>query len=95
MTRPHDDEPAERETDALSPRERQVASLVARGLTNREIAAELVIAERTADTQVSNVLSKLGLRTRAQIAAWATEQDRVLRVWMPPGLESSVGTTST
>jgi ATP/maltotriose-dependent transcriptional regulator MalT len=59
----------------LSPREREVAVLVARGLTNREIAAELVIAERTADTHVSSVLDKLGARTRSQIAAWVVEHD--------------------
>jgi DNA-binding NarL/FixJ family response regulator len=52
-----------------------VAALVASGLTNREIAAMLVIAERTADTHVSNVLGKLGLRTRSQIAAWAVQND--------------------
>jgi len=57
----------------LTPREREVAALVARGLTNREIAAELVIAERTADTHVSNLLGKLGMKTRSQIAAWAVE----------------------
>src|SRR5207302_11257680 len=66
-----DDDPAKRESDVLSPRERQVAHLVARGLTNREIAVELVIAERTADTHVSNILNKLDLSSRAQLAAWA------------------------
>jgi predicted ATPase/DNA-binding CsgD family transcriptional regulator len=63
--------------DLLSPREREVAGLVAHGLTNREIAAELVIAERTADTHVSNVLGKLGLKTRSQIAVWVAEHDRL------------------
>jgi non-specific serine/threonine protein kinase len=55
----------------LSRREREIATLVARGLTNRAIAEQLVIAERTAETHVSNILGKLGLETRAQIAAWA------------------------
>jgi predicted ATPase/DNA-binding CsgD family transcriptional regulator len=72
-------DPAADETDRspipLTPREREVAALVANGLTNREIAAMLVIAERTADTHVSNLLGKLGMRTRSQIAAWAVEND--------------------
>jgi predicted ATPase/DNA-binding SARP family transcriptional activator/DNA-binding CsgD family transcriptional regulator len=55
----------------VSRREREVVALIARGLTNRQIAEELTIAERTADTHVSNILSKLGLTSRAQIAAWA------------------------
>jgi predicted ATPase/DNA-binding CsgD family transcriptional regulator len=59
----------------VTAREREVAVLVARGLTNREIAAELVIAERTADTHVSNLLGKLGAKTRSQIAAWVVEHD--------------------
>ena len=43
-------------------------------MTNREIADTLVIAERTADTHVENILNKLGLVSRTQIAAWAVEQ---------------------
>jgi DNA-binding CsgD family transcriptional regulator len=54
----------------LTPREREVALLVARGLTNREIAAALVITERTAETHVEHILGKLGFRARAQIATW-------------------------
>ncbi len=57
----------------LTSRERQVELLVARGLSNPQIARELVIGERTAQTHVGNILSKLGLSTRAQIAAWVTE----------------------
>ena len=57
----------------LTPRERDVALLVARGLTNRQIASELSISERTSASHVSNILKKLGLKSRAQIAAWATE----------------------
>ncbi len=58
----------------LSVREQEVAVLVARGLTNKEIANKLVISERTAATHVAHILDKLGLRTRAQIAAWAAER---------------------
>jgi DNA-binding CsgD family transcriptional regulator/tetratricopeptide (TPR) repeat protein len=55
----------------LTHREREIAVLIARGLTNRVIAEQLIIAERTAEAHVSNILGKLGLETRAQIAAWA------------------------
>ncbi|RVW06077.1 ATP-binding protein [Rhodococcus spongiicola] len=58
----------------LTRRERQVADLVARGLTNREIAETLVIAQRTAEGHVERVLSKLGFGSRTQIAAWVAEQ---------------------
>ena len=56
--------------DPLSPRERQIAGLVADGLSNREIAARLVISERTAQNHVQHILGKLGFANRAQIAAW-------------------------
>lgn len=55
----------------LTARESEVAMLISRGLTNREIAAALVIAERTAEAHVTHVLTKLGLRSRTQIALWA------------------------
>jgi non-specific serine/threonine protein kinase len=57
----------------LTPREREVAVLIARGLSNREIAQALVITRRTADTHVMNILTKLELHARAQVAAWAVE----------------------
>ena len=57
----------------LTPREREVAALVARGLTNRQIGEALVIAERTADAHIGHILTKLGFRSRAQIGAWAVE----------------------
>lgn len=60
--------------DPLTAREREVASLVARGKTNREIAAALVISERTAAAHLQNILNKLGFSSRAQIAAWAAER---------------------
>jgi predicted ATPase/DNA-binding NarL/FixJ family response regulator len=58
----------------LTRREREVAALIARGLTNRQIAETLFIAERTADTHVEHILAKLGLGSRAQVAAWVVEQ---------------------
>jgi DNA-binding CsgD family transcriptional regulator len=58
----------------LTARELEVVQLVAAGQTNRQIAATLVIAERTAHRHIENILSKLGLSNRAQIAAWAVER---------------------
>eukprot|EP01133_Synstelium_polycarpum_P022458 gene22458-26935_t len=62
----------------LTPREQQVAELVAQGLTNRAIAEHLVISLRTAQGHVEHVLTKLGFSSRAQIAAWyvSTAQER-------------------
>jgi DNA-binding CsgD family transcriptional regulator len=57
----------------LTPREREVAQLVARGLTNRQIAGTLVISEKTAANHLQHVLEKLDLRTRTQLAARAAE----------------------
>jgi non-specific serine/threonine protein kinase len=57
----------------LTAREREVAALVARGLSNREIADTLVVSVRTAEVHVTNILAKLGLRSRAQLAVWALE----------------------
>lgn len=62
---------AERTRGALlTARERQVVDLVAEGLTNKQIAARLTISERTAESHLEQIRSKLGLRNRAQIAAW-------------------------
>lgn len=54
-------------TDALTPREREIAELVARGLTNRRIASELFISERTVTTHVGRILKKLRVHSREQI----------------------------
>jgi DNA-binding CsgD family transcriptional regulator len=60
----------------LSQREADVASLVADGLTNKQIGARLFISERTVDSHVRSILTKLGARSRAQIAAWIAALDR-------------------
>jgi non-specific serine/threonine protein kinase len=51
-----------------------MARLVAEGLTNREIAEQLMIGKRTVDTHVEHVMNKLSVRSRAQIAAWLSQQ---------------------
>jgi DNA-binding CsgD family transcriptional regulator len=58
----------------LTARETQVAALVGRGLTNREIAATLVLSERTAQNHVQHILTKLGFANRSQIAAWTVRE---------------------
>jgi DNA-binding CsgD family transcriptional regulator/tetratricopeptide (TPR) repeat protein len=58
----------------LTPRELEVVHLLTRGLSNRAIAESLVISETTAEVHVKHILSKLGFKSRAQIAAWATRQ---------------------
>lgn len=56
---------------ALTAREREIAGLVAAGRSNRDIAEHLVLSERTVETHVRNVLTKLGLANRTQVASWA------------------------
>lgn len=58
----------------LTRREREVVRLIARGLTNRQIAVELDIADRTVDTHVTNIFKKLGVSSRVKVAAWAVER---------------------
>ena len=60
----------------LSRREMEVAELVARGRTNREIATALFVSERTAQTHVQHILAKLGFSKRSQIASWVTSASR-------------------
>jgi ATP/maltotriose-dependent transcriptional regulator MalT len=60
--------------EGLTQREREVAALIARGKSNREIADALVVAPRTIETHVHSILSKLGFTSRAQIAVWAAEK---------------------
>src|SRR6185437_17134209 len=63
--------PAAAHRGPLTRREQDVAVLVARGLSNGEIAGELVISVRTVETHVQHITDKLGVGTRAQIAAWS------------------------
>jgi non-specific serine/threonine protein kinase len=56
----------------LTGRELEVASLVAEGMTNKEVATRLGLSVRTAENHVLNVMNKLGLDNRAQVAAWYT-----------------------
>jgi DNA-binding NarL/FixJ family response regulator len=73
--------PASHEDSAtpLTRREQQVAGLIGRGLSNKDIAAALVISQRTAEGHVEHVLTKLGFTSRAQVVAWiaarSTERD--------------------
>lgn len=60
--------------DELSPRQREVVQLITQGMSNKQIAEELFISERTADTHVEHILRKLGMRSRAQVAAWDMER---------------------
>jgi predicted ATPase/DNA-binding CsgD family transcriptional regulator len=76
---PTDRLPVARADAILSAREREVAALVAQGLTNRDIAERLVVSERTAENHVQHVLNRLGLRSRAQVAAWAVQNGLLAR----------------
>ena len=65
------------EFDGLTIREREVAALIAQGMSNREIAAGLVVSERTVESHVTNTLNKLGFSSRARIAVWAADKGLV------------------
>jgi DNA-binding NarL/FixJ family response regulator len=59
----------------LTAREQEIAGLVAEGLTNQEIADQLIISPRTAETHVGNILAKLDVHSRAAVAAWQASHD--------------------
>ncbi|GJF04420.1 AAA family ATPase [Pseudonocardia sp. D17] len=68
---------ARQDRTGLTPREREITTLLAEGRTNREIAGRLVLSERTVESHVANVLGKLGLARRAQVAGWVAEHGPV------------------
>jgi non-specific serine/threonine protein kinase len=68
-TSPVPEPPSTNELANLTRREVEVAALVGKGLTNRQIASELVLSERTVDHHVASILKKLGLRSREQVAS--------------------------
>ena len=61
--------------EGLTAREREVAAEIARGKSNRAIAETLFLSERTVATHITNILGKLHLTSRAQIATWAVAHD--------------------
>jgi DNA-binding NarL/FixJ family response regulator len=65
----------------LTRREREIASLIGQGKSNKQIADELVMSERTVEWHASNILSKLDLQSRAQVAVWAVRQGLASPSW--------------
>ena len=79
--------PEETLTDAglLSRREREVVTMVASGMTSKEIAQRLFIAERTAEGHVERIRNKLGVRSRTEVATWALAHGLQPPLDKPPG----------
>ncbi|GAA4084789.1 ATP-binding protein [Actinomadura miaoliensis] len=73
------------ETSPLTPRETEIAGLVAQGMSNKDIAATLVIAQRTVEGHIEHIMNKLGFRSRAQIAAWVKDRGHASGEGTPSG----------
>jgi DNA-binding NarL/FixJ family response regulator len=65
---------ADKPAEELTAREQEIALLVGQGLTNRRIAQELSISERTVENHIAKILKKLGFSSRARIAAWVAQR---------------------
>jgi len=66
---------AARSSTPLTAREHEIVLLIARGLSNRQIADELVISPATAARHVANILAKLGFSSRTQVASWSSRHE--------------------
>jgi non-specific serine/threonine protein kinase len=77
--------PAPDELASLTAREREVAGLVAQGLSNKEIAGQLFLSARTVESHVDRALRKLGLTSRSQVAAWYASHPPRSSPSHPPG----------
>jgi DNA-binding CsgD family transcriptional regulator len=76
---------------ALTPREREVAALLAHGLSNGEVARRLYISTKTASVHVSNILTKLGMSSRTEVAAWAVRVGLDTPDTSPPAEPAATG----
>ena len=74
---PSERPPARREPQPLTKRQRDVAALVAQGMTSRDIAAQLYISRRTVETHLAKIMTVLNVRTRVEVATWWSTQDPV------------------
>ena len=74
---------------ALTPRQQQIAVLIACGFTNRQIADELVLARGTVANHVEHMLNRLGLNRRSQLAVWAAEHGLLAPPRGPNGMNQS------
>ena len=73
LKRLREPEPVDERLGSLTPQERRILHLIADGMTNRQIAGEMFLAEKTIKNYVSNLLSKLGMQRRTEAAVFATK----------------------